>query len=90
MYLYILYLHIEFFWGEGMTLADLRPGDTAIVTGLAQTNMKRRLQDLGLIDGTPVTCIGVSPLGDPKAFAVRGTVIAIRATDSRHIAVRSD
>ncbi|KWZ81471.1 hypothetical protein HMPREF3224_02272, partial [Anaerococcus hydrogenalis] len=38
--------------GEDMTLADLRPGDTAIVTGLAQTSMKRRLQDLGLIEGT--------------------------------------
>lgn len=72
-----------------MTLADLRPGDIAIVTGLAQTSMKRRLQDLGLIEGTRVTCIGISPLGDPKAFAVRGTVIAIRAIDSRHIAVRS-
>lgn len=72
-----------------MTLADLRLGDIAIVTGLAQTSMKRRLQDLGLIEGTRVTCIGISPLGDPKAFAVRGTVIAIRATDSRHITVRS-
>lgn len=72
-----------------MTLADLRPGDIAIVTGLAQTSLKRRLQDLGLIEGTRVTCIGISPLGDPKAFAVRGAVIAIRATDSRHISVRS-
>ena len=29
------------------------------------TDMRRRLQDMGLIEGTLVECVGISPLGDP-------------------------
>ena len=49
--------------------------------------MRRRLLDIGLIPGTRVECIGKSPGGDPKAFLIRGAVIAIRAEDADGIAV---
>ena len=44
--------------------------------------MRRRLQDIGLISGTRVECVGVSPLGDPAAYLIRGAVIALRREDS--------
>ena len=37
-----------------------------------------RLLDLGFVAGTPVEVEMVSPAGDPTAYRVRGTVIALR------------
>lgn len=67
---------------------DLKCGEKAVVKKMnADVNIKRRLQDIGLIDGTQIECIGKSPLGDPIAFMIRGAVIAIRNEDSSKIIV---
>ena len=69
-------------------LSGLRPGQTAIVRYLsAEGAMRRRLQDMGLIEGTKVECIGVSPLGDPAAYLIRGAVVALRKSDAAGISV---
>ena len=69
-------------------LSGLRPGQTAVVRTLsAEGAMRRRLQDMGLIEGTKVECISVSPLGDPAAYLIRGAVVALRKSDARDIAV---
>ena len=69
-------------------LSGLRPGQTAIVRNLsAEGAMRRRLQDMGLIEGTKVECIGISPLGDPAAYLIRGAVVALRKSDAQGIAV---
>ena len=49
--------------------------------------MQRRLRDLGLIENTRVVCLGRSPMGDPSAYLIRGTVIALRQCDCRGIRV---
>lgn len=49
---------------------------------LCEGAMRRRLLDLGIIPGTRMVCVGKSPLGDPRAYAVRGKVIAIRKRDA--------
>ena len=70
------------------TLNDLRPGQRALVKSLYSTGgMRRRLQDIGLIENTLVECLGISPGGDPAAYCIRGAVIALRAEDSRNISV---
>ncbi len=64
-------------------LSMLSPGESGTVSEISLTGtMRRRLQDIGLIKGTPVVCVGQSPLGDPSAYEIRGAVIAIRASDS--------
>lgn len=45
-------------------------------------NIRRRLLDLGFVKGACITPILVSPSKDPKAFSIRGTLIAIRKEDS--------
>lgn len=52
--------------------------------------MRRRFLDIGLVEGTEVVCLGASPLGDPRAYAVRGAVIAIRAADAATVLVAAD
>ena len=49
--------------------------------------IKRRLLDLGLVKGTNIVPILVSPSGDPRAFLVRGTIIAIREEDAKNIKI---
>lgn len=50
--------------------------------------IKRRLLDMGLVKGTNIVPILVSPSGDPRAFLVRGTIIAIRKEDAKHIKIK--
>ena len=69
-------------------LCDIFPGQTARVSYLfASGSMRRRLQDLGCLEDTPITCLGRSPFGDPSAFLIRGSVIALRKKDSQKILV---
>lgn len=62
-------------------LSGLRPGERAKVLGLTPACRgaeRRRLLDLGFVAGTPVEVEMISPAGDPTAYRVRGTVIALR------------
>ena len=69
-----------------ISMMHLQPDETAVVKELHTTgSMRRRLLDIGLIENTPVECLGKSPGGDPAAFLIRGAVIAIRAEDSKNI-----
>ncbi len=67
----------------------LNEGDTAIVTRLTNKGpMRRRLQDIGLVEGTKVLCLHRSPYGDPIAYLIRGAVIALRSEDSARVLIR--
>ncbi len=48
-------------------------------------NIKRRILDLGIIEGTKIKPVLKSPLGDPTAYEVRGTLISLRKEDSKNI-----
>lgn len=69
-----------------MTLDKLELNKTGYIQNLdCNESVKRRLLDLGLIKGTSITPLFISPSGDPTAFEVRGSVIAIRVEDTRLI-----
>ena len=71
---------------DAVPMHGLSPGERGTVKEITLTgSMRRRLQDIGLIPGTPVECVGKSPLGDPSAYLIRGAVIALRASDCRGI-----
>ena len=72
-------------------LNEIKPGENATVVGVAVTDsLRRRLADLGLIPGTTVECVGVSPAGDPSAYLIRGEVIALRRRDCGGISIAGD
>ncbi len=73
---------------DQQTLNSLKPGQRAVIKALhAQGLERRRLMDLGLLPGTVVMAELVSPLGDPTAYLVRGTLVALRQEQSRRIAI---
>lgn len=71
-----------------MALSQVRQGMTATVHRLLSNgSIRRRLLDMGLIEGTEIRCLYSSPSGDPTAFLVRGTVVALRRRDADRIRV---
>ncbi|MBP7175790.1 MAG: ferrous iron transport protein A [Thermoclostridium sp.] len=48
---------------------------------------RRRMLDLGIMMDTPVEALQKSPSGDPTAYQIRGTVIAIRKAEASGILV---
>lgn len=55
---------------------------------LLDEHTKKRIYDLGLIENTIIEAVYKSPFGDPIAYLVRGTIIAIRNNDAKKIIVR--
>lgn len=69
-------------------LNSIKPGEFAQVKKIFSTgSIRRRLLDIGLIENTKIECVGTSPSGDPKAFLIRGAVIAIRSEDCANILI---
>ena len=72
-------------------LSDLAQGTSGDVTGLSpdcQGLSRRRLLDLGVTPGTSVEAVLDSTFGDPRAFRVRGTTIALRQQQAEHVWIR--
>ena len=60
------------------SLSQLTVGQSGQVTELhLGGEMRRRLQDLGVIEGTHIRCLQRSIFGDPCAYLIRGAVIAL-------------
>ncbi len=65
------------------TMNCLSPGSCAVVRRIAaDASMKRRLQDLGLIQGTRVFCVCTAAHRDISVYRIRGALIAIRDCDA--------
>lgn len=72
-----------------MNLSQIKPNQSAVINYIDEkSQIKRRFQDLGIISGTLITCTSQSPLGNPKAYKIRNTIIAIRNQDAKHIHIR--
>lgn len=70
-------------------LTELKRGESAVIAKMdSLQDIRRRLQDLGMIEGTLIECLGKSPLGNPTAFLIRGTVIALRNEDAGSVMVQ--
>ena len=72
-------------------LSEVKVGETAIVTGISQSSRgleRRRFMDLGIVPGTEITPLLVSPGGDPVAYNILDTKIALRKKQAEKILVR--
>lgn len=70
-----------------MTLDALPIGSQGQIVEINVTDEKkrRRMFDLGVTKGTGIFAIMKSPFGDPVAYQIRDTLIAIRHDDARKI-----
>ncbi|MDR6999802.1 ferrous iron transport protein A [Neobacillus niacini] len=67
-------------------LEDGKKGDMIRITSIQLEGvMRRRLLDLGFVKDALVEVVRKSPLGDPIAFRVSQTIIALRKEESSKI-----
>lgn len=73
-----------------MTMADLKAGEFAEITGYTPGNAayRAKLLALGLTRGVRVRIVNVAPLGDPFEIAVRGYHLSLRRDEVGVIKVR--
>ncbi len=74
-------------------LTMLQEEETAKVVGISREirgDSRRRLLDLGFVKGAAVSIDLMNPLGEPKAFLIKGTSIALRNHQASKILIIKD
>lgn len=71
-----------------MRLSELKKGQKSRVCSIqAEWDQKRRLLELGFVQGSRVEFLGRAPLCGPLIVRCRGTKIALRPSDAECIAM---
>lgn len=71
------------------TLSDLEIGEYGFVDDLSAVGgIRRRLRDLGIINGTKIICTGQSTHRDISSYLIKGAVIAIRCEDAETVFIK--
>ncbi len=70
-------------------LSSLLPGEAGIVTEVTGAGaFRRRLLDMGFMEGTCVRVIKTAPLQDPVEYCIGGTHITLRKAEAALVRVR--
>ncbi len=76
-----------------VTLDKMKRGEKARVVGISRAlrgQQRRRLMDLGVIPGTVIRYLMPSPGGEPVAYEIMGTKIALRTQQSKQIFIEAE
>ena len=69
-----------------MLLTDLSVGQKSRINGISPDfSLYKRLLDIGFSKDSEIECLFRSPLGDPTAYLIKGTVIALRREDANNV-----
>ncbi|HWP30852.1 MAG TPA: FeoA family protein [Fimbriimonadales bacterium] len=70
-------------------LSQLSSGERAVILEVRVDGAaRRRLLDLGFIPGAEVEVVMLSPWGDPTAYRIKGSQVALREEDASKIFVK--
>lgn len=72
-------------------LSGLKENETAEIIGISKESRgesRRRLLDLGFVKGSKIKIDLLNPLGDPNAYLIKGTSIALRKEQSSKILIK--
>lgn len=74
---------------ESILLSKLPVGKSGVVIDLLnEGDKRRRFLDLGLTPNTLVKVERLSPSGNPIAFNIRGTILALRKDEASKILIK--
>ena len=69
-----------------MTIKDLVPGQSAVVTAVGgEGALRQHFLDMGVIPGVEVTLVKLAPLGDPMELRLHGYELTLRLADAEKI-----
>ncbi len=72
-----------------VTLAEIDNNKKYTITNIScEKATKERLGDMGIIEGSEISCVHIGYGGSPRAFMVKGMMVAIRTADCSLISVK--
>lgn len=69
------------------TLAQLKRGESAIITDVSSIHIPLKLLEMGCLPGNPVKLIQLAPFQDPMYLNINGSHLAIRKETATHILI---
>lgn len=71
-----------------MKLSELKIGQKARILSIKTTGpLKKRLMDMGVLEGEPIMVEKVAPLGDPIDIVVKNYHLSLRKSEAEKIEV---
>ncbi len=68
-------------------VAQMRPGDVAIISGFTDDHLSVKLMEMGCLPGAPVRFNFKAPLGDPICISVSGYELSLRLEEAKTISI---
>jgi ferrous iron transport protein A len=69
------------------TVADMIPGETAIIAGFSDQELSVKLLEMGFLPGSAVRFNFTAPLGDPVCVSVSGYDLSLRKKEAASISI---
>lgn len=69
------------------TLADLKKGETAVITDVSSIEIPLKLLEMGCLPGNTVQLVQIAPFSDPLYLNVNGSHLAIRKETAIHVLI---
>jgi ferrous iron transport protein A len=70
-------------------VAQMRPGEEAIIAGFTDDFLSAKLMEMGCLPGAPVRFNFTAPLGDPVCISVLGYELSLRLEEAATITILS-
>lgn len=75
---------------KALKLTEIDLGEKVEVIEILSKGLSRqRMLDLGIVPNTTIHVLRQSPFGDPTAYLIRDTCIALREEEAKNIIVRA-
>jgi ferrous iron transport protein A len=76
---------------RSISLRAMQVDQTGVIEVVNATGeLGRRIRDMGLVPGTPVSVVGRAPLNDPVALRLRNFTLTLRNNEADFIVVGLD
>ncbi len=71
------------------TIADLRKGETAVISKIVDNDLALKLLEMGCLPGEPVMLQHIAPLGDPVCIRISGYSLSLRKREAAAIQLQT-
>jgi ferrous iron transport protein A len=72
---------------NGKTVAQMKPGEIAIISGFTDSQISVKLMEMGCLPGVPIRFNFTAPFGDPVCISVSGYELSLRLDEASSISI---
>jgi len=71
-----------------LTLADLKPGESATIENMENTELGKKFCEMGCLPGCTVQMCYRAPLNGPLCLKISGSMLAVRKEDALNVQIK--